>query len=244
MKRPTLLTFWYGYEVDPFNIPLPRPGVYMITNRRTNKNYVGAAKNIASRLLGHPLRNMPSAKATPLYYLTENDFDALAFAEDAMFDAYAVFQFGYNRQRRTSSKSHQQTQTTAHTRWITNGSIDQRIKADTPVPTGWRRGRSNVIKVRPAVPKEAIPKMRAAKLGKIRITNGAATQWVVSSAAIPDGWRRGQHTRPTSGKYWINDGTSETLIDQSANVPPGWQRGRLATVKALISATKAISGSR
>jgi len=227
MARAKLrVTTWYDQIVDPDNIPLARPGVYRLVCLDTGLNYVGASKNVAERVRKHEIyKNGARIFVEPLYYSLTNDYSDLPDVEEAMFEAYNVFSFGLNTRNVTSRKAFK-AQFKLPIVWITNGREDRRPAAGEPIPDGWRIGRSNASSPRAKMHQDSRHRMRAAKLGKIQITDGLTYRWINPSDEIPQGWRRGTYMTNAKGMVWINDGSTEAYTSPE-NIPSGWKQGRL-----------------
>lgn len=51
------MLLYYGFQVHPWNVPVARPGVYLITHIESDMKYVGASKNVAKRIWEHATGN-------------------------------------------------------------------------------------------------------------------------------------------------------------------------------------------
>ena len=83
-------------------------------------------------------------------------------------------------------------------------------------------------------PKSTRALMRAAKLGRIKITNGVETRLIQSTQDIPVGWSRGQTFRSNTQKRWITNGIDSKKIALDQEIPVGWHLG--LTMKKRSSA--------
>jgi|GEM_PF-6272938 group I intron endonuclease len=77
--------------------------------------------------------------------------------------------------------------------WITDGDSDKWLPKDTPIPEGWRKGRSNGH----SFTQEAQRKATATRIGRIIITDGSVERRIYPTDPIPDGWRKGRSKPPS-----------------------------------------------
>jgi hypothetical protein len=120
VRRPILLN-WYGFKVHVWNVPLPLPGVYLVTNLINGKQYIGSTLNIETRfsngwrqkgqgsrsLLGAAIQDdgHRSFLVEPIFYSYSNSKAFLAEAELSLIVGYdCLHPRGYNGVLATTSK--------------------------------------------------------------------------------------------------------------------------------------------
>ena len=99
---------WRGFRADPENLPLARPGVYLIRHIASGKAYVGISGNVARRLMEHSeRRDQRVSKAirkhgqgrfhiTPLFYSTTGTGCLPQVEADLIRQLNTVWPHGYN----------------------------------------------------------------------------------------------------------------------------------------------------
>lgn len=208
MKRESLR--WFGFLYDPGNKPLSRPGVYRIVHLSSKRNYIGASKNVAGRLIGHvktahseihrAIRRDPTNfKIQPLYYtLSCSTLEELPSVESSMMWAYKGHTHGYNTRRVTSRNMHasdanerriasiKRTMSTPEFKKA-RGDKMREIHSRKDVKEK-HRASVTAANANPAT-KELIA---ASKRGRIWITDGVETKQVTASGPFPAGWIRGR----------------------------------------------------
>jgi group I intron endonuclease len=104
------------FQIDPYNKPLHRPGVYLIRNLLNGKQYVGLSKDVANRLKDHACGHGCSpvlAKAIrkygavsffamPVFYSLDGT-DCLLEVETSLIAEYNCISHGYNVQAASQS---------------------------------------------------------------------------------------------------------------------------------------------
>ena len=98
------------FKINPNNLPLRRPGVYLLRNTVNGKCYVGMSINVKRRLSYHscghgrsPVISIAIRKygvgmfeAIPLYYSLSVNDDALLQAEASLIASWDCMRYGYN----------------------------------------------------------------------------------------------------------------------------------------------------
>ena len=100
---------WFGFQADSDNIPMPRPGVYLITNTVTGKPYVGISQNVRARLASHAKGGSPKRLGNsirkhglavflvqPIFYSINDDTTELPIVEAFLIEDYDSVRNGYN----------------------------------------------------------------------------------------------------------------------------------------------------
>lgn len=97
------------------------------------------------------------------------------------------------------------------TMWITNGSLNKKVKKNTNLPEGWYAGRTS---------------------GRY-INNGTIAKVLKPGEALPKGWEYGKVKSTQSGSknsqfgtIWITDGVHNKKLKADIEIPTGWYRGR------------------
>ena len=83
------------------------------------------------------------------------------------------------------------------TRWITDGTVNKKLKKNDNVPTGWKLGRVTFFteEQKIQISKRSSYNQSGEKnsnYGKIKINNGIINKTIPKNDAIPDGWIKGQ----------------------------------------------------
>jgi group I intron endonuclease len=197
---------WYGFTVLPENIPLPRAGVYLITNQVNGKCYVGISLNIERRIRQHSKigykGRLPSAfkkhgldkfLVTPLYYTINNDTVGLEEIEANTIEKLDSVNLGYNTIE-------------------ANGGVGPYGPAYNDVMRVlWDKNKERYLR--------AMHEGRITPEGKLK--HSRASKEVRNRPEIKEA-----HSKRISELKWITDGNRSRRIPLDEPLPEGWQIGR------------------
>jgi hypothetical protein len=74
-------------QLNPDNLPLTRPGVYLIRHTTSGRTYVGASRNVAARLQEH---NHNRCNGPPKLHAAITEYGTEAFTAEPLFYAIAA----------------------------------------------------------------------------------------------------------------------------------------------------------
>lgn len=202
---------WRDFVTDPSNLPLPKPGVYLLENLINGKHYVGISQNVAKRLSAHARigtkGRLPSAirkhghknfRATPLYYsLCGTEY--LEKIEAMMIIEFNSIDHGYNTIAANGGVGpYGDAYAAVHrARWSVPGNKDLFLSLmmegrKTPQALANQSRASSEVKNRPHI-KAAYSELMA----KLRwINNGVESKRIEPDDPVPEGWRYGRITDP------------------------------------------------
>ncbi len=186
---------------------LKKPGVYMITNLITGRQYIGYSTNIYRRIrthakaVGRPeeLRQLIETNGTDkfkveiLYYSFDRDEDHLAEVETSLISCYeTLFPKGFNVVLYLNDPTHRAAIAKAVSQPGTRAKMSNSRKR-------WMQNPENREKHRLAAIAGMTPErnelVAQAHRGKIWLTNGIDNQRLFPDQPIPEGWYLGKTQR-------------------------------------------------
>jgi len=109
MSNNNNFVIWKSFMANPVNLPIPRPGAYMIWNMINGKGYIGISENLQNRLTSHARSGSPSKLRNaikkyrsksfiiiPLYYMTNYEPELLLRIEVDLIKTFDTIKWGYN----------------------------------------------------------------------------------------------------------------------------------------------------
>ncbi len=235
---------WYGFEAFSDNIPLPRPGVYMLV--REDGSYIGASTNLIQRLKGHEY-SYKGFCVIPLFYYLKPNLDDLYLIEAAVIKNYSdselynvrpSLQLGFitensktNLRNAMAVTNSNQQKINKQRKTINKTLEDPEVRGRYSVKTDTTKlaNFTNAMQLVWRDPKRNA-KLSAARKSKLWITNGIDTQAIPIGTQLPEGWRLGR-TLQMKPARWITNGVLSKLVEVNSRTPTGWRLGRTVSWK-------------
>ena len=211
-----------GFLVDPWNIPLKRPGMYLFTNLKNGKTYVGISHDVAYRCYRHSLSSdstkfhralrwhgREAFRLDVLYYALDHSTDGLTAIETEMIRIFDSIRNGYNILESDGTVGPY------------GETFDKIVKTAKNRP----EAKAKTARAMAAIfAREDSPHKVALFAG---LTPDVITRRNASiRAALSNPAYKAARSAAVSNLIWITDGVSNRRIPREDDIPEGWRRGK------------------